>query len=573
MRTLIGLVVLAIWPLLTWTATQAAAGEAEARYVITNGGADVTDSGHVLFVPAGHRDEPNVASGHSGDTVRLPDGIYDVHLLFSDGFAHKELWLDHETISGKVEKTVEMALPIAEVRVVITNGGADVTDSGHVLFFPAGHRDGANVASGHSGDSVRVPAGAYDVQASFSDGAAHREVWLANQNFAGKVEKTVELGVAIAELRVVITNGGADVTDSGHVQVFPAGHRDAANIASGHSGDTMRLPDGVYDVHASFSDGSASKEVWLANESVTGKVEKTVEMGVPVAELRVVITNGGADVTDSGHVQYFPAGHRDGANVASGHSGDAVRIPAGTYDVEIWFSEGMINKHIWLANQNLAGKLERSVELGLHTAEPTVAVTQNGADVGDKASVSYTDPVSHAEFGAVRSGETALLEAGTYDIHASLFGAEGWLRHVALSGKPHLTIKIKPLNTEQLRVGGPPPVACAIEVYGVNFDFDKATLRPDSEPMLKQILVLFTRAPGFSAEIGGHTDNVGTPDYNLKLSDARAASVKAWLQAHGVAPARVASRGYGDTRPLLPNTTDENRFKNRRVELRTANCR
>jgi hypothetical protein len=84
---------------------------------------------------------------------------------------------------------------------------------------------------------------------------------------------------------------------------------------------------------------------------------------------------------------------------------------------------------------------------------------------------------------------------------------------------------------------------------------------------------LFTHAPGFSAEIGGHTDNVGTPEHNLKLSDARAASVKSWLQAHGIAPARVASRGYGDTRTLLPNTTDENRFKNRRVELRTANCR
>jgi OOP family OmpA-OmpF porin len=49
--------------------------------------------------------------------------------------------------------------------------------------------------------------------------------------------------------------------------------------------------------------------------------------------------------------------------------------------------------------------------------------------------------------------------------------------------------------------------------------------------------------------------------------------VKAWLLAHGVAPARIASRGYGDTRPLLPNTTDENRFKNRRVALRTARCR
>ncbi|MGD0145110.1 MAG: OmpA family protein, partial [Rhizomicrobium sp.] len=260
-------------------------------------------------------------------------------------------------------------------------------------------------------------------------------------------------------------------------------------------------------------------------------------------------------------------------NIASGHSGDTLRVPAGAYDVEVWFSNGMINKHIWLANQAVAGKVERKVELALHTAEPTVAVTQNGVDVGNTAGITYIDPASHGELGAVRSGETALLEAGTYDIHASLFGAEGWLRRAALSGKQRLTIDIKPLKTEQLRIGGPPPQACTIEVYGVNFDFNKSVLRPDSEPMLKQILALFTNAPGFSAEIGGHTDNIGTPDYNLKLSDARAAAVKAWLQAHGVAAARVASHGYGDTRPLLPNTTDENRAKNRRVELRTANCR
>lgn len=106
----------------------------------------------------------------------------------------------------------------------------------------------------------------------------------------------------------------------------------------------------------------------------------------------------------------------------------------------------------------------------------------------------------------------------------------------------------------------------------MNFDFDKAVLRPESEPVLQQVLTLFTGDPTFSAEVGGHTDNVGTSAYNLKLSNARAAAVKAWLVAHGAAPPHVTSRGYGDTQPLVPNTTDANRFKNRRVELRRANC-
>lgn len=58
----------------------------------------------------------------------------------------------------------------------------------------------------------------------------------------------------------------------------------------------------------------------------------------------------------------------------------------------------------------------------------------------------------------------------------------------------------------------------------------------------------------------------------MRLSAARAAAVKGWLVAHSVTADRVTSRGYGDTRPLVPNDSDTDRFKNRRVELRRMNC-
>lgn len=115
--------------------------------------------------------------------------------------------------------------------------------------------------------------------------------------------------------------------------------------------------------------------------------------------------------------------------------------------------------------------------------------------------------------------------------------------------------------------------ACHVPLYGIHFDFNKATLRPDSEPALEQIAGLLKNNPSLSIEVQGHTDAVGGDASNQKLSEARAASVREWLTAHGIAATRITSHGYGKTHPVASNDNDEGRARNRRVEIAKVGCK
>jgi outer membrane protein OmpA-like peptidoglycan-associated protein len=101
----------------------------------------------------------------------------------------------------------------------------------------------------------------------------------------------------------------------------------------------------------------------------------------------------------------------------------------------------------------------------------------------------------------------------------------------------------------------------------VNFDTGKTTIRPDSAKTLDDAAAALKLAAGLKVEVGGHTDNVGAPDANLKLSQGRAQAVMAALVERGVKADRLTAKGYGQTAPVADNRTEEGRGKNRRVEL------
>jgi outer membrane protein OmpA-like peptidoglycan-associated protein len=104
--------------------------------------------------------------------------------------------------------------------------------------------------------------------------------------------------------------------------------------------------------------------------------------------------------------------------------------------------------------------------------------------------------------------------------------------------------------------------------YGIYFDFNKDTLKPESEPVLKEIAQAMTHNPDWKLTVEGHTDNIGGDPYNLDLSRRRAASVKqALVTQYNIAPDRLLTGGFGASRPVETNDTLEGRARNRRVEL------
>jgi OOP family OmpA-OmpF porin len=106
-----------------------------------------------------------------------------------------------------------------------------------------------------------------------------------------------------------------------------------------------------------------------------------------------------------------------------------------------------------------------------------------------------------------------------------------------------------------------------VRLYGINFDSDSDVLRPESKSTLDHVVATLKKDTALQITIEGHTDSTSTPQHNQQLSEKRAAAVKAYLVTAGVDAARLATAGFGATKPVAPNDSALGRAENRRVEL------
>lgn len=159
----------------------------------------------------------------------------------------------------------------------------------------------------------------------------------------------------------------------------------------------------------------------------------------------------------------------------------------------------------------------------------------------------------------VPSTEIPLREGDKYDI--TIDGAKGYAfysSHVNMN-----TFKDQELVVELI----PLKIGQAINLNDINFETASSEILPASYAELDRLVKLIRENPTLRFEISAHTDNVGNASYNLRLSMMRAQSVANYLIENGVNPSKLKSKGYGMTQPKVPNTTDENKAINRRVEF------
>jgi len=244
---------------------------------------------------------------------------------------------------------------------------------------------------------------------------------------------------------------------------------------------------------------------------------------------------------------------------ATGHSGDTVGLPAGTYTIEVWAAgHAAITEQVAIPEEPSHALTYVLADL-IPPGQLVVGVFDVAGNPLPEARVS----VDEADLEAVPPETTLELIPGAYTLRASLAGHLDAVRRIEVP--PDGVLRVELVLAPSRVVVTAQRIELSELVY---FDTNKATIRPESFVLLDQVASTLLDHPELArVRVEGHTDSRGSAAYNLDLSQRRADSVRDYLVERGVAPSRLEAVGFGETEPLDTRETPEAWAKNRRVDL------
>jgi len=501
--------------------------------------------------------QPTMSDENGHYKLRLPAGP---HSLTFSAEGYKEM-----TKSIEVKDSLGIALDIALEPIVsygiitgkVFNSATGEPLSGKITF-PQTSLPPVEVDPATGVYSAKLPVGNYTMELEIPGYYKQTEAVVVSKN------QTTQKDLALKPVEKdegVLTGKVSDQATGqalGGVIRFP-GRTDIKPIQVDPQTGTYKatLPSGSYTIEIESPGYNKRTEVVVINKGQTtkvdlpikpieklvgGKIKGTVKdknTGAPL-EAQITVVEGGA-----GPVKSSP------------ETGDyLLDLPSGTYTIKV-------ERQGYLPTTQTVVVREKETTIQEFVLRPIPMGTLTGKVVNTKDKLPLRANISFpgTDFAAVTADENGIFQTtlppGTYTVKAEYpeFVTQAF-PVVIEDGKT--TVQ----NFELIRMGE------KITLRGIYFDFNKATIKPESYPTLNEAVKILKDNPRLRVRIEGHTDSVGSDEYNLKLSQARADAVKNYLvKQGGIDPGRIESLGKGEKEPIASNDTEDGRALNRRIEF------
>ena len=276
--------------------------------------------------------------------------------------------------------------------------------------------------------------------------------------------------------------------------------------------------------------GLGGKDLFVSRLSKDGKWQKPENLGYPINSSG---DENGLTLTAEGNYAFFASNNLNGL---------------GGFDIYKFEMPAKLRPHIvtYVKGKVSGSKNKEPIEASIEIIdlERNVIVYQN-----------YSDALSGDFLATLTSGKN-------YGLNISKEGYLFYSQHFSLVGHEPKKPYIIAVALEPIEIGN------KVILNNIFFDTNKFDLKPESVAELQKLIEFLTQNPSLHIEISGHTDNVGNKQLNQVLSENRAKSVYQYLIANKISASRLVYKGYGELQPIAPNTTEDDRQKNRRTEFK-----